>query len=138
MAEFCEVMKQKQRMCDSFPDSCEGCPIHSWAANNAGTTYCEETFSKHYEKLEPLILKWAEEHPEPRYPTWVEWWDANFSGNGTRMFTPCSFISPARIGCDPFCDGCMIEPYKGIDCPDCWHIPIPADIAEKLGIKPIE
>ena len=124
MAEFCEVMKQKRRMCDSFPDSCEGCPIHSWAANNAENTYCEETFSKHYEKLEPIILKWAEEHPEPRYPTWIEWQESIYPESDHKI-CPGVFYSCADYHC------------SNTRCAVCIDRPIPADIAEKLGIKPI-
>lgn len=125
MAEFCEVMKQKQRMCDSFPDSCEGCPIHSWTANNAGTTYCEETFSKHYEKLEPLILKWAEEHPEPRYPTWIEWQKSIYP-EADEGVCPGKLCAEANRRC------------TSSTCLDCRKRPIPAYVAEKLGIKPIK
>lgn len=75
--------------------------------------------------LECIIMAWAAEHPEPRYPTWNEWQDSTFP-NRSRDVSPCEFDDASRFNCALMkCDECMNEP-------------IPADIAEKLGIKPIE
>lgn len=60
------------------------------------------------EKLEEMVMKWAAEHPEPVYPTWYRW-----------------LIMMGAVGSveDLFSD---------------LQRPIPADIAEKLGIEPKE
>lgn len=59
-------------------------------------------------KTEELAMKWAAEHPEPVYPTWYTW-----------------LIMMGAVGSveDLFSD---------------LQRPIPADIAEKLGIEPKE
>lgn len=130
MAEFQDVMKQAQRMCKEH-DKCGDCALREMA-DKAGI-YCPiQTMRKlDAAKVEAAVMDWAAMNPEPRYPTWVEWWNENFSSKGRRMLTPCSFVPPAELGCSIGMDGCMNAPYK------CWHTPIPADIAEKLGIKPV-
>ena len=60
------------------------------------------------------------------YPTWREWQQANFP-NKSGTIRPCEYISYTDAHCDD---------YKY--CGDCANQPIPADIAEKLGIKPKE
>ena len=72
------------------------------------------------------LMDWAAEHPEPRYPTWNEWQHSMFPGAGDDM-SPCSFLSYTECRC------------KGWStCDECREQPIPADIAAKLGIKPID
>lgn len=58
--------------------------------------------------IEDKIVEWAAEHPEPVYPTWYRW-----------------LIMMGAVGSveDLFSD---------------LQRPIPADIAERLGIKPKE
>ena len=75
------------------------------------------------EQIEGLRA-WAKEHPEPRYPTWAEWQHSMFPDASVKMM-PCSFTSNDKLGC------------RGLICLECRKQPIPADIAEKLGIKPI-
>ena len=118
MAEFKEVLKQARRMCNGIGRRCGECEATSCLVD------VDEGF-------EEMIMKWAADHPEPKYPTWMEWWDKNFAGNGRRMLTPCSFVAPSELGCSIGKDGCMVAPYK------CWHTHIPADVAEKLGIEPV-
>ena len=131
MAEFQEVTRQKKRMCDNYKN-CEGCPISESPDKKRVHLLCSDFMNAYPDITETLVMKWAAEHPEPRYPTWVEWWNSNFSGEGRKMFTPCSFVPPMELGCSIGHDGCMVAPYK------CWHTPIPAHVAEKLGIQPIK
>lgn len=70
------------------------------------------------------IMQRAAEHPEPRYPTWMEWQKANFPDAQVALF-PCNF---AR--CHKNFSGCF-------ECDFYRESAIPADIAQKLGIKPI-
>ena len=125
MAEFVEVMKQARRMCGSI--SCDNCILSRnsdemciWEDSPARLT--DEVIAE----IEAKTLKWAAENPEVRYPTWREWQQANFPNNSTPIH-PCEYISYT----DAYCSD-----YK--DCGDCANQPIPADIAEKLGIKPKE
>jgi hypothetical protein len=75
-------------------------------------------------EIERIVMDWAAEHPEPRLPTWKEWQDATFPD------ALCD-VCPRVFGVAPM-DGCM-----NVSCDDCMSAHIPADIAEKLGIKPI-
>lgn len=107
MAEFQEVIKNWERMCDSCHERCELfdglCPsvpntLLNFDENDAAT-------------IERVVTKWAKEHPV--YPTWEEW-----------------------LKQTPF-----IECYRdsaGFECRRYnWKTPIPADIAEKLGLDPV-
>ena len=106
---------------------CAGCPAKAlWDKNDicmmrlmAKTENCDA-------QIEGLRA-WAEEHPAPRYPTWREWYDAAFSdGSIFRRFCPSIFGDDYRdCGTVGACDKCQDRP-------------IPADIAAKLGIRPIE
>lgn len=93
MAEFQYTMKQWGRMCDTHA-SCRTCPVESRCTKDPVSRTDMEIAT-----LEELIMNWAEEHPEPVYPTWNEWFET-FD--------------------------------EGIDVDE----PIPADIAQKLGLEP--
>ena len=125
MAEFMEVMKQAKRMCEASGDTCLSCPV-----DGGGTcVFMKSPWSLTEEKIaetEKIVINWAAKHPEPRYPTWKEWQDTNFPNNDALM-RPCIFESEEYFNC---------KQENG--CEKCMNKPIPADIAEKLGIKRIE
>ena len=77
------------------------------------------------DEVERKIDAWAKKHPEPVYPTWSEWQNSIFI-DGIKRILPCEFGSSNRFKC------------KEKTCYQCINEPIPADIAEKLGIKPKE
>ena len=119
MAEFQEVMRQWSRMC-AIPKSYGGicsskqdgyiCPMKSNGMCNK--TLTDQTDADR-EKGEAIIMAWAAEHPEPVYPTWVEY----LVGIG---------VIPHEIRletADALMDTHLLKP-------------ISADIAEKLGIEP--
>ena len=124
MAEFQVVMKQVKRMCKEFGNDCAGCGLAS--------SHCplgpipQNWDGVNFANVERIVMDWAAKHPEPRYPTWKEWQDTNFPNNDALM-RPCIFESEEYFGCS------KLE----IGCEKCMNKPIPADIAEKLGIKPI-
>lgn len=105
---------------------CDKCPADKLRSANgvclvrriAKVDNCEE-------QIEGLRA-WAAEHPVPRYPTWNEWQHSMFPSAGEDMY-PCSFLNRTECGCNGWSA-----------CDKCRNRPIPADIAEKLGIKPIE
>lgn len=125
MAQFSEVMRQAKRMCKAFGDGhCSECPI-----GHANALECEITVTSGMdcEEVERRVMQWAAKHPEPVYPTWDEWYRKNFPDayrDGKRM---CPMIFGGGENCD-----------SETDCDKCRDTPIPADIAEKLGIKPKE
>lgn len=121
MSEFTDVMRQARRMCEAQED-CESCPL--W---NTANFFCklDTTCYSDDSAIENIVMKWAAEHPEPVYPTWREWQNSTFMDAHTPI-RPCEFGSKRRFKCD------------GKTCYECKLEPIPADIAEKLGIKPKE
>ena len=123
MAEFQEVMREHRRLCKNGND-CASCNLSS--QNNTYGMSCTLFLSLHSDLAEAFIMSWADEHPEPKYPTWKEWFSSNkFPGNGG-VFYPCVFQKAS-------CDDCINE------CENCHLLDkqIPEDIAKKLGIKPL-
>lgn len=121
MSEFIDVMRQARRMCKAQED-CESCPI--W---NPDKFFCklDTVCYSDDSMIESIVMKWAKEHPEPSYPTWDEWQNSVFP-DADGHITPCRFGSKVRFKCTEK------------TCYECREEPIPADIAEKLGIKPKE
>lgn len=123
MAEFQAVMKQAKRMCKQYTE-CIDCPLYGYIYE-----ICETCpFAGNYEaaKLESVVMDWAEKNPETRYPSWYEWQKTNFP-DSAHPICPKTFMSHKAAECDI---------YKS--CGRCMEQPIPAEIAEKLGVKPIE
>lgn len=119
MAEFQEVMRQAKRMCEA---NCEECPLSHTVGNICPIAV---TGNDEIAEIERIVMDWAAKNPEPRYPSWHEAWKQLFpDGQGS----PC-----------PSAYGMKYEPKwcGSDDCKRCKNRPIPADIAEKLGIKPI-
>lgn len=107
VAEFSEVIKQFKRMCKSvtLAKCTRGeCPM---GCENIGQ--CRKVAFERPSDFEQRVMSWAAEHPEPVYPTWVEWL--------------------REIGIVPSEQKCFHD----------WLLAsIPADIAQKLGIEPKE
>ena len=124
MAEFKEVMKQAERMCKAH-DECECCPIKE-EMDDLGEK-CPFCGALDVAAVEQKIMGWAAENPEPRYPSWDEAWKMVFP---TGAGTPCPADFGVQYKPDGGCSACR-------SCEVCRERPIPADFAEKLGIKPI-
>ena len=124
MAEFTEVMRQARRMCESFSDGhCSECPIGNADVLECGITVTSEMDC---EEVERRIMQWAKEHPEPVYPNWNEWQNSTFP-DAHQFIKPCEFGRKDQFNCTEY-----------TTCFECMEQQIPADIAEKLGIKPKE
>lgn len=123
MAEFTEVMRQAKRMCTAHGGMCNSrnCPLD----NGEACRLAADQDGEDYSDVERIIMAWAAEHPVPRYPTWWEWQHSMFPDANANMY-PCSFLSYKESGC------------TGSVCDECCKRQIPADIAAKLGIKPID
>jgi len=110
MAEFQEVMKQYYRMCETRTCT-SACPLKDEefdicrTIGSAATDYSAE-------EVERIVMAWAAEHPEPVYPTWIEYFLtiglAERCGYGYRLRT------------------------------EEFNKPIEPDIAKKLGVNPKE
>lgn len=123
MAQFSEVMRQARRMCEAFRDGhCSKCPIGNANVLECGITVTSEIDC---EEVEHRVMQWTAEHPEPVYPTWREWQNSTFP-DAHKFVKPCEFGRRDRFNC------------AGKMCSECMEQQIPADIAEKLGIKPKE
>ena len=123
MAEFTEVMRQAERLCAEYGGKCSmrNCPLDD---ENACCILPDQD-CKDYNDLERIIMDWAAEHPEPVYPSWEEGWKQLFPD---ALGTPC----PANYGKKHRNNCC-----SNVLCVNCIQRPMPAEIAEKLGIKPI-
>ena len=117
MAEFVQTMNDWQRMCKSI-NNCLYCALRT--ESGVCIKPSENTWNAGFNDIERVVTAWAAEHPEPVYPTWGEWLEMQ-----------------DVVGVDGY-----FETEAG-DLPmyrtrrDIWQ-PIPADIAEKLGIEPKE
>lgn len=131
MAEFVKTMEEARRLC-ATQENCEKCPI--WYAR---LEVCRIGAAFNDDKIvdtitEGIILSWAKEHPEPVYPTWKEGWKQLFpEADIRRAFCPEVFGDKYR------CDWCYDDDDND-SCDECLERPIPAEVAEKLGIKPID
>ena len=130
MSDFTQTMKDWRRMCKlysaNFKTCCDGCPLDDLVQGNRGAIY-DEDFADvvDWEELEKRIDKWAEEHPEPQYPTWLEWLE---SIGVMEDATP----TMGRLNRNLELFGI---PIRSIPSEKIFEH-IPADIAEKLGIEP--
>ena len=123
MAQFVDVMNQARRICLEHPGDCDGCPLHDDDGLVCRFALCEKYLS--YDTAERIVLKWAEEHPE--YPSWYQYQETTFPGH-TRWICPMVFgvECPSKSTTDAHA------------CKVCMNNSIPAEIAEKLGVKPKE
>lgn len=134
MAEFVEVMRQFGRLCKECSKlgqegwGCDECPLARGNNNleRDGCDYMPTTSGNddNLVKVEQIIMNWAAKHPT-RYPTWREWQE-NIFPDSSLQISPCIFGNENELACG------------STTCKCCADRPIPAKIAEKLGIKPIE
>ena len=123
MAQFVEVMKQARRLCEEQQnmDCCVRCPMQG----KEGCMVVADAENIDYVEVERKIMGWAAEHPEPVYPSWEEAWNELFP---QAKYIPCPVLYFGVGVCD----------HDDKLCVNCKSRPIPAEIAEKLGIRPKE
>lgn len=125
MAEFRNVHRNMVRMCDAMraeDNGCAPCPLDGICAKFI--TLSEGAIAT----IERVVTQWAAEHPEPVYPSWKEGWKQLFPEADIRH-TLCPEVFGDKYKCDWRLDV--------NDCDECLERPMPAEVAEKLGIKPI-
>lgn len=125
MAQFIETMRQARRLCAAHGGMCNAnnCPL-----NNEEADVCcllPDHAGEDYGDVERIIMDWAKEHPELVYPSWEEGWKQLFPD---AICTPCPDYFGPEYG---------VPECTYLKCTACKSRPIPAEIAEKLGIKPI-
>lgn len=123
MAEFKEVMKEANRMCNS-QDSCKSCDfrLDERLCKMTGEFDDDDLL----ETFEKTVLSWASEHPAKRYPTWREWGNSISMCSSPHVLLPCHFIDCHRE------DGRCPSPCPYLD------NEIPEEFAVKANIRPIE
>ena len=121
MAEFVEVIKKYNKMCNYY-DCCEhGCPLYEFNPETSIDS-CLRMVKRRPTDVEKLIINWS----EPQYPTWNEWQSMMFPNN-MQDICPRVFGSNEEVNC-------TCPP----NCKQCRNQPIPARIANKLRISPKE
>lgn len=114
MGEFQDVMKQFDRMCWYYQRK-RKCPM-ACPMNGVNISQCRKVAFEEPKETEEIVMAWAAEHPVV-YPTWVEW-------------LVDSGVFPQKMSTIPSVAFNTIR--------DSLSVEIPADIAQKLGIKPKE
>lgn len=115
MAEFVEVMRKIRELC-AERENCEGCIMMDDIA--CGVTTGTPGLSE--EEIERRVARW--EATKPKYPSWNEAWKQLFP---KAVCAPCPVPNFGVGKCIASCIACRERP-------------IPAEIAEKLGIRPRE
>ena len=135
MAEFQEMVREFHRLCETqrklHKNTCNKCPIK--IATFETMFQCYRYVLEEPKEAENIIMKWAAEHPEPVYPTWGEWLEQQ--GICFSRLTNYSRVAGISI---PQVFDYQIDGKTAFICGDKVNEPIPADIAEKLGIEPKE
>ena len=119
MADFVQTMRDWKRMCNSMGQedeysACDKCKLRSF---ECPPIYERECDGADWQLVEKVVTAWAAENPEPKYPSWKEWLEEqrvvvhfdSVDNHGTKM----KWELTNKSNCS-----------------------IPADIAEKLGVKP--
>ena len=65
MAEFKKVMEEYRRMCDSFGEDCDKCPL----CGIEDIPLCNPTDNLDLEDFEEAVMTWSKENPPEIYPT---------------------------------------------------------------------
>lgn len=117
--EFKKAMTIIRRMCNNGEANCDKCPL--FLSHNCSVRPWADSDAV---RVEGILEKWAKEHPEPVYPTWRE------------FLTSIGVIPKVTIAATEKTQfdvsGDWAEAYA------LTQNRIPADIAEKLGLKPKE
>ena len=119
MSEFCEVIKQRRRMCYRH-HNCIDCPIYDLIDEDECAD-CNEWIMSHPDRARCIIMSWANHYPE-RYPTWHEWQEENFP-NRPQALTICNFDASAKKDC------------IHNSCVECLHSEIPEHLAKIFNLK---
>jgi hypothetical protein len=125
MADFMQTMKNWKRMCNAMGQedeytACDKCDLRDFGCPAIYEKECDSTDWKH---VENVVAKWAAEHPEPIYPSWIDWLMAN-------GVIPDSYSAKHSMESGVRAATFYVTSKA--------FTPIPADIAQKLGIEPKE
>lgn len=127
MAEYNDVIKQFKRMCQYYNNRAtqNDCPLYC-KGHGCNISHCR-MLAFDDKKFQNVVMTWAEAHKEPVYPTWLEWLE--------KMEIMVD-INDRLNSYEQVMEVCG-EPLYSIPTTKVF-CPIPADIAEKLGLEPKE
>lgn len=119
MTNFSQVMHDWRRMCNKMDEgyeveACLHCPLTLADATKRGcdAIYTNWAADVDWDKIASIVEEWAAKNPEPVYPTWYEYvWSQLTKKEPISDHDLATWMENNRI---------------------------PADIAEKLGLKPKE
>ena len=124
MSDFVQTMKDWRRMCKAQDDTtcgaCSSCPMGD-DGKSCMAVYEDEFETVDFAHIEQTVTEWAAEHPVV-YPTWGEWL-IKIGGAVKKLYAQQYHYEAA-------------QPTQLIEVVEVLDEPIPADIAEKLGIEP--
>lgn len=113
--EFIEAFKIVKRMCEDDTGDCIDCPLS--IENNNTKEHCYDFMMAYPERVEEILTKWVEEHPQKtiltdfleKYP------NAPLNESGFPKVCP--------VGLGFYDSGC---PFGGgvVDCEECWNRPL--------------
>lgn len=126
---MCETI-QSQNQQKSNSGWCGGCPLQGYCVID---TEIKDSTDNELAIIEKRIQSWAAENPEPVYPTWGEWLEQQ--GICFSSITHRNYVDGVSI---PKVFEYQIEGKTAFMCGDKVNEPIPADMAQKLGIEPKE
>lgn len=118
-------------MCNAFVeqhgnDCCKYCPLDQLKSCGAIWEIEEGT----YGTIAEMVDAWAAENPEPVYPTWAEWLEEmGLTRRSVSIARTANAVEPDSMQGIPGLPFITLLSLKA-------RSPIPADIAEKLGLKP--
>lgn len=126
MTEFSVIIKHAKRMCSKFyREGCHLCPLSDNKCKCRLGYILRMPYESQVIEVEHDIAEWAQENPEPKYPSYHEAWKQLFPHS---EHAPCPLTFGGR---------CKPERCGTSFCQQCMNRPMHADVAEKLGIKPI-
>ena len=126
MSDFVKTMRNWRRMCNAFDkqygnDCCKYCPLDHQKSCGGIWEMPENT---DWRLLQEKVDAWAAENPEPQYPTWAEWLkEQDILTVDVRPRASSTTSSSSTY-------------IQNVSTKPAFYRPIPADIAEKLGLKP--
>ena len=114
MAEFTTVMKELNRMCESFKACAGGCPLNEWHGE-IGYDDCYQAVKAQPEAAEKVIRQWAKEHSvKTRLQKFKELFPNAPLCNGIPRACPVVLgWTAANTDCaNSFCCDCWNRPYE--------------------------
>lgn len=127
MAEFCDVMRELDRLCGAHKTCDSTCAVLV-AASQHGVT-CRDYIFKYPKLAERDILEWSEANPPKRFPTYIEYLEKVFPSSRLSQVVCYRAVLFGENRSDSECPG---------QCRTCLNAAMSEETAAKMGVNPIE